>query len=103
VRLGWLQRRRALPLTATGTASSVTLLRLASTEFVLMGAALALSVAMSRIGPSIVLPSGDGFTPLALVVLTLAAPILVISCLRPSSNGGFAAWGRATPRCGPSC
>ncbi len=93
VRLGWLQRRRALPqLTATGTASSVTLLRLASTEFVLMGAALALSVAMSRIGPSIVLPSGDGFTPLALVVLTLAAPILVISCLRPSSNGGFAAW-----------
>jgi putative copper resistance protein D len=81
IRLGWLQRRRAVDRLRTPGAtvtSSVagTVARLAGVELLAMGTALAVSVVMARIGPAPVpIP---GVAPLTLVVAALAAPMVLV-------------------------
>jgi putative copper export protein len=79
VRLGWLQRRRVLDRLSEDAALAVSA-RLAGLELLLMGAGLAGAVVIARIGaPS---SPADGFAPLTLAALGIAAPML-IALLRP--------------------
>lgn len=81
IRLGWLQRRRAvdrLRERAVDVQSSVVgvVARLAGVELMVMGTALAVSVVLVRIGPApVVIP---GVAPLTLVVAALAAPMVLV-------------------------
>ena len=75
IRLGWMQRRRAMPQAVSGSTSL--LAKFAGREFVVMGAAIAISVVLSRSGP----PSGTlasaAFSPLSIVALGLVIPALL--------------------------
>jgi putative copper export protein len=81
--IGWLayfglqQRRNVLPqLDAEGAVSSRGLARYAATEFILMGCAVGVAVAMSRIGP-LAAPNSNGLPNLVSVsVLLLGLPAL---------------------------
>ena len=79
IRLGWLQRRRAVDrLRLPDAAASVpgVVARLAGVELVVMGTALAASVVMARIGPApVIIP---GVAPVTLVVAALAAPMVLV-------------------------
>lgn len=81
IRLGWLQRRRAVDRISTGApddrpAIVRTVAALAGVEMLFMGAAMAAGVVLSRIGSSPI--PGEGFAPLSLVVLGLGAPAVVV-------------------------
>lgn len=79
VRLGWLQRRRVIDLLPEQSTIS-SLARYAGTELLLMGALMAASVVLVRIGPP-PLPEA-GFAPLTLVALGLIAPLAIVA-MRP--------------------
>lgn len=83
IRLGWLQRRRAMPEALIG--STGLLARFAGREFIVMAAAIAVSVVLSRIGPPHgTLATGD-YSPLSIVALALVIPALLAWCLpRPA-------------------
>ncbi len=83
IRLGWLQRRRALPEAMHG--STGLLARFAGRELAVMAVAIAASVVLSRIGaPHGTLASG-AFSPLAIVALGLVIPVLLAWALpRPA-------------------
>ena len=90
IRFGWVQRRRAMPTLATGPS---VVLRFGGWEVVVMGATLAFSVLLSRIGP----PKGgftDGsFEPLAVLSLALGLPLLLAATVRtPGVLRRLAAW-----------
>jgi hypothetical protein len=83
IRLGWLQRRRAMPEALTGSTGMLT--RFAGREFVVMAAAIAVSVVLSRLGPPHGTIATGGFSPLAIVALAIAIPaVLAWSFPRPS-------------------
>lgn len=75
IRLGWLQRTRALPAVTQGTPALV--VRFAGSEMLVMGGAIALAVLLSRIGPGALTPDLVGFAPLALVSLAFVLPGLL--------------------------
>lgn len=76
---GWRQRRSGVPKASTGDARTLSVI--AGREFLLMGAAIAVSVLLSRIGA----PTGgvgDGtYSPLSIVALGLGLPALAVICL----------------------
>lgn len=79
VRLGWLQRQKVVADIGNAEQRPLSLLaRYASWELIAMGAAIAFSVALSRIGPSPVRASGGDYLPLATVMLALAVPLLLV-------------------------
>ena len=68
---GMLQRRRVIPhLDADGALSTKGLTRFATTEFLVMGFAVGVAIAMSRIGP-LATPNANGATNLITVSLLL--------------------------------
>ena len=76
VRLGWLQRRRALDRLPDTSALAV-VARISGAELLIMASALGAAVVLGRIGaPTIPTP---GFAPLTLVALGIAAPMLVVA------------------------
>lgn len=75
IRLGWMQRRQAMPEALTGSTSL--LARFAGREFVVMAAAIAVSVVLSRIGPPHGTLASGAFSPLAIVALGLVIPALL--------------------------
>ena len=89
VLLGYQQRRRAVDLLPHRSVPQVVAV-IAAVELVVMGAAVAAGVALSRIGPPVV--AGSGFAPLAVVMLAVGMPMLAVA-VRP---GGFG-WGRSLP------
>jgi putative copper export protein len=83
IRLGWLQRRRAMPEALTGSTGMLT--RFAGREFVVMAAAIAVSVVLSRLGPPHGTIATGGFSPLAIVALAIVIPaVLSWSLPRPA-------------------
>lgn len=83
IRLGWMQRRRAMPEALTG--STGLLARFAGREFIVMAAAIAVSVVLSRIGPPHGTLATGGFSPLSIVALGMVIPALLAWCLpRPT-------------------
>ena len=81
VRLGWLQRNRVVARIGQSGGSIAQLSALAAVEFSVMGLAIAIAVVLSRIGFDGV-GSGDGsFTPLALLSIGLALPLLISVCI----------------------
>ena len=75
IRLGWMQRRRALPEALSG--STGLLARFAGRELIVMAAAIAASVVLSRIGPPHGVLASGAFSPLAIVALGLVIPALL--------------------------
>jgi len=75
IRLGWMQRRLAMPEALVG--STGLLARFAGREFIVMAAAIALSVVLSRIGPPHGTLATGAFSPLAIVALGIAIPTLI--------------------------
>lgn len=83
IRLGWMQRRHAMPEALAG--STGLLARFAGREFVVMAAAIAVSVVLSRIGPPHGTLATGSFSPLAIVALAIVIPALLAWCLpRPA-------------------
>jgi len=83
IRLGWLQRRLALPEALVGSTGMLT--RFAGREFVVMAAAIAISVVLSRIGPPHGTLATGGYSPLAIVALAILIPaVLAWSLPRPA-------------------
>jgi len=78
IRLGWVQRRRAVDRIADGQAPRL-IVRLAGIEFLAMGAALAASVVLARIGPPPI-PSA-GIAPLTLIALGIGLPMVLLLAL----------------------
>ena len=78
VRLGWLRQKVVGDIGNTDQRPLSLLARYASWELIAMGAAIALSVALSRIGPSPVRVIGGDYLPLATVMLALAVPLLLV-------------------------
>jgi putative copper resistance protein D len=98
VRLGWLQRQHSLAdLGARPAASVRSLVRYASWEFCAMGVAVALSVALSRIGPPPSAATSGAFSPLAVLCLALAAPLLLTWCWTPGPGRAWVRRLRAYP------
>lgn len=77
IRMGWLQRRRALDLLPDASVPRI-VARIAGTELVLMASAIAASVVLVRIGPPPVPMAG--FAPLSLVALAVGAGMLLARC-----------------------
>jgi len=78
VLLGWQQRSRVIPAIRAGEAiTGTTLARIATWEFLAMGVAVAVSVTMSRIGPAPETVQTHLVTPLMLVLVALAIPIVI--------------------------
>ena len=75
IRLGWMQRQRALPEARTGSTALLALF--AGREFVVMAAAIAISVVLSRIGPPHGALASESFSPLAIVALGIVIPALL--------------------------
>lgn len=75
IRLGWLQRRQAMPEALVG--STGLLARFAGREFVVMAAAIAVSVVLSRIGPPHGTLATGGYSPLAIVALGIVIPAVI--------------------------
>jgi len=83
IRLGWMQRRQAMPEALVG--SPGLLVRFAGRELIVMAAAIAVSVVLSRIGPPHGTLASGTFSPLAIVALGLVIPALLARSLpRPS-------------------
>ena len=83
IRLGWMQRRYAMPEARVG--STGLLAKFAGREFIVMAAAIALSVVLSRIGPPHGTLATGAFSPLAIVALGIAIPTLIAWALpRPA-------------------
>lgn len=92
VAFGWRQRSRALPQLERGELQGrAVMIRVAAWELVVMGLAIGVSVALSRIGPPPVLPAGGSLAPLAVVVLALGVPAVIRIVTTPP------AWGRRVP------
>ena len=78
VLLGWQQRSRVIPVIRAGEAiTGTTLARIATWEFLAMGVAVAVSVTMSRIGPAPETVQTHLVTPLMVVLVALAIPIVI--------------------------
>lgn len=75
IRLGWLQRRRAIDHLPQASVP-ITVARIAGVEFLAMATALAASVVLVRLGPPPI-PS-NGIAPLTLVALGVAVPMIVL-------------------------
>jgi putative copper export protein len=75
IRLGWMQRKRAMPEAMVG--STAVLTRFASREFLVMATAIAVSVVLSRIGPPHGTLATGAFSPLAIIALGLVIPALL--------------------------
>ena len=98
VRMGWLQRGNVAAMgDATSRESSGALRHLAARELAIMGAAIAVSVALARIGPA---PSGvtaGPFSPLPVVLLALATPLLLACSFPTARAGAWSLWVRSYP------
>ena len=90
VLLGWQQRSRVIPtLGESGQITVKLLATLASWEFLLMGAAIAISVTMSRVGPTGEPTATSWVAPITLVLLSLALPLLLARVVRPSPDNAW--------------
>ena len=80
VGLGYRQRRDVLQLHGvTGQPAAPGLLRrYAASEFMIMGVAIALSIALARIGPAPAESATGGYSPVALALLGIALPMLIV-------------------------
>ena len=74
---GWQQRSKVIPVLAEPARASISVVKYAGLEFLLMAAAIAVSITLSRIGFEISTTSSGSFTPMAILVIALAAPILI--------------------------
>ncbi len=75
--MGWLQRSRVVKRIAQQPLAIALLARFAAVEFAIMGLAIAIAIVLSRIGFE-GFGSGDGsFTPLAILSIGLALPLLI--------------------------
>jgi len=75
IRLGWMQRSRAMPEALAG--STGLLARFAGRSLLAMAAAIAVSVVLSRIGPPHGTLATADFSPLAVVTLAIVIPALL--------------------------
>lgn len=81
VRLGWTQRRRVISRLEDGPVLP-TMARIAGSEALVMGVAVALAVALARLGPTAPGPTASSFTPLSAVLLSVAIPIMLATWRR---------------------
>ena len=105
VALGYRQRRRVIdPLAGVGAGGSDpimrTLARYATWEFGIMGLAIALSVALARIGPAPAEIATGTYSPVALAVLAIGLPLLLawLPGVRASARGSEAGYAESIPR-----
>ncbi|MFA7323003.1 MAG: CopD family protein [Candidatus Nanopelagicales bacterium] len=86
IRIGWQQRRGVVPIAADQTAATALLGRFAGQEMLLMSAAIAISIALSRIGiESATNPTG-AFNPIAILALAIVLPLLVHTVLQVKAS-----------------
>ncbi len=80
VGLGYRQRRQVLQRQAVAGQPAVPGLlgRYAASEFMIMGVAVALSIALARIGPAPAEAATGGYSPVALAILGIALPMLIV-------------------------
>lgn len=74
---GWQQRTKILPSLDQLPDARVTISAYAGFEFLLMAAAIAVSITLSRIGFEAAAATAGLFTPIAILMLALAAPLLL--------------------------
>ena len=74
---GWQQRTKALAQVIETSITTAFISRYAGLEMLLMAAAIAVSITLSRIGFESAIAHVGTFTPIAILVLCLAAPILL--------------------------
>jgi putative copper export protein len=97
IRLGWQQRTHVVPIADDGPVAAGLLARFAGYELLLMSTAIAIGVALSRIGfESATNPNGS-FTPIAVLVLALALPLLLQQVLSTRAPGRALAFLRSFP------
>ena len=98
VLLGWRQRSRVIPLLDDSESVTVgALARLASWEFLAMGAAIAISVTMSRVGPVGEPTARSYVSPVTMTLLALALPLLIGRVFRPSPEQGWVRFAQSYP------
>lgn len=78
VRFGWLQRSKVVARINDGQQSRARLARYAALELVVMGAAIAVSITLSRIGLTPARTTTGEFLPPATVLLAIALPLLLV-------------------------
>ena len=83
VRFGWLQRNQVLARISDGEQSRALLARYAAVEMAVMGAAIAISVVLSRIGLTPARTATGEFLPPATVLLAIAVPLLLVWVFAP--------------------
>jgi len=79
---GWILRTKVLPILETSLQTRALVIRFAGTEFILMAAAIAISITMSRLGFETPATTLNTFTPLAILTLSLLIPALMNTVLR---------------------
>lgn len=79
---GWIQRTKVLPILETSMQTRALVIRFAGTEFILMAAAIAISITMSRLGFETPATTPSAFTPLAVLALALFIPALIDTAFR---------------------
>lgn len=87
--LGWQQRAISVGRLAENEEGTVSLLRLGARECGLMGAAIAVSVVLGRLGPPSAIPSEAPMTPWAVTVLALGLPFVLRLVRSPGPNSTF--------------
>jgi len=83
---GWMQRTKVLPALETSLKSRALVIRFAATEFILMAAAIAISITMSRLGVEASITTASTFTPLAILTLAIFVPGLIDTALRQRAH-----------------
>lgn len=74
---GWQQRSKILPSLTQRSDARLAISAYAGIEFLLMAVAIAVSITLSRIGFEAATATAGLFTPIAILVLALAAPLLL--------------------------
>lgn len=91
VRLAWTQRTRVVPALASAEEVTVAALaRIAGWELAAMGAAIAVGVTMSRVGPASAAGTAYAVNPLLLALVAVVVPELVGRMRRPGTDHGWA-------------
>ncbi len=105
VALGYRQRRRVIdPLDELGADASDPIMkrlaRYAAWEFGIMGVAIALSVALARIGPAPAEIATGTYSPVALAVLAIGVPLLLawLPGVRAAARASAAGFAQSNPR-----
>lgn len=98
VLLGWQHRQRLLPTLTEGRVPSwADLVRIAGWEFLAMGAAVAVGVTLTRVGPESAVPSTSIVNPLSVAMLGAALPLGLACALRPGDDRRWVSLLRRSP------